>query len=217
MKIAAICLCVTIGAASHGTLAQDASGAVEKLRACSQLQPADRLECLQKLSRDLAPRPTAASSTSDDASTGAAENWTVSETTSPVDYAPITVATAASTSAPGGAVMQLSIQCRGGRTDLLIDGPTITRRGEDYTVSYAVNGGQPVTVAGGTPASGTGIAIKSDVVLLLASLPDRGAVTFRASGRQDPAVEGRYSLPALKVVLDRLAGPCKWPTAAGNR
>jgi hypothetical protein len=28
-------------------------------------------------------------------------------------------------------------------------------------------------------------------------------------------VEGRYALAGLKVVLGRLAVPCKWPTAAG--
>lgn len=213
MKTAAICLSVSIGVASQGTLAQDAGDAVEKLRACSQLQPADRLECLQKLSRDLAPPPTVTSSAPDDA--GAGENWTVSETTSPVDYTPITVATASSAPASGGAAMQLSIQCRGGRTDLVIDGPALTRRGEDYAVSYAVNGGQAVSIGGGAPASGSGIALKGDVVPLLASLPDRGTVMFRVAGRQDPALEGRYSLPALKIVLDRLAGPCKWPFASG--
>jgi hypothetical protein len=216
MKTAAICLCVTIGVASRGALAQDAGDAVEKLRACSQLQSADRLECLQKLSRDLAPPPSPASPSASD-STGAGENWTVSETTSPIDYTPITVATASSPTAPGGAAMQLSIQCRSGRTDLVIDGSTLTRRGEDYAISYAVNGGQAVSVGGGTPASGSGVALKGDVVPLLASLPDRGTVTFRVAGRQDPALEGRYSLPALKIVLDRLAGPCKWPIAGAFR
>lgn len=213
MKTAAICLSVTIGVVSQGTLAQDAGDAVEKLRACSQLQPADRLECLQKLSRDLAPSPAPASSAPDSAGTD--ENWTVSETTSPVDYTPITVATASSPTAPGGVAMQLSIQCRGGRTDLVIDGPSLTRRGEDYAVSYAVNGGQAVSIGGVTPASGSGVAVKGDVVPLLASLPDRGSVTFRIVGRQDPAMEGRYSLPALRIALERLAGPCKWPITPG--
>ena len=216
MKTAAICLSVTIGVASQGTLAQGAGDAVEKLRACSQLEPADRLECLQKLSRDLAPPPPPASSSASD-SVGAGENWTVSETTSPVDYTPITVATASSMTALRGMAMQLSIQCRSGRTELVIDGPALARRGDDYAVSYAINGGQAVSIGGGTPASGSGVALKGDVVALLASLPDRGTVMFRVTGRQDPVMEGRYSLPALKIVLDRLAGPCKWPIAAGNR
>jgi len=68
-----------------------------------------------------------------------------------------------------------------------------------------------VVVAAGTPASGTGVAIKGDVVRLLASLPDRGDVTFRLAARQGAAVEGRYALASLKTVRDRLAVPCKWP------
>jgi hypothetical protein len=111
--------------------------------------------------------------------------------------------------------MQLSIQCRGGRTDLVIVSPALTRRGEEYVVSYGVNDGQPVVVAAGTPASGTGVAIRGDVVRLLASLPDRGDVAFRVSTRQGTALEGRYALADLKSVLERLAVPCKWPATAG--
>jgi hypothetical protein len=144
----------------------------------------------------------------------AEDNWIVSETTSPVDYTPVVVATASSGGGPDGATLQLSIQCRGGRTELVIGSPALIRRGEDHVVSYAVNDGQPVEVATGTPASGTGVAIKGDVVRLLASLPDRGEVAFRISNRQGAAVEGRYALAGLKIVLDRLAVPCRWPTAA---
>ena len=110
--------------------------------------------------------------------------------------------------------MKLSIQCRGGRTDLVIGGPVFTRRSEDYLVSYVVNDGQPVVVATGTPASGTGVAVRGDVVRLLASLPDRGEVAFRVTTRQGAALEGRYALAGLKVVLERLAVPCKWPAGA---
>ena len=114
--------------------------------------------------------------------------------------------------------LQLSIQCRGGRTDLLIAGPALTRRGEDYVLSYSVNDGQPVVVAAGTPASGAGIAVRGDVVRLLASLPDRGDIAFRVTARQGGAtLEGRYALAGLKAVLDRLAAPCKWPAASRNR
>jgi hypothetical protein len=145
----------------------------------------------------------------------ATDNWIVSETTSPVDYTPVAVATASYSGGPDGATMQLSIQCRGGRTDLVIGGPALTRRGEDYVVSYGINDGQPVVVATGTSASGTGVAIKGDVVRLLASLPDQGEIAFRVNARQSAALEGRYALAGLKIVLGRLAVPCKWPAAAG--
>jgi hypothetical protein len=215
MRIATICVAFALGPASAGALAQGGSDAMEKLRACSLLAQAQRLECLEKLSRDIAPpsppRPAASPAPG---VAPAADNWIVSETTSPIDYTPVAIATASASDGPDGSPLQLSIQCRGGRTELVIGGPTLTRRGEDYLVSYGVNDGQPVVVATGTPASGTGVAVRGDVVRLLASLPDRGEVAFRVTARQGAALEGRYALAGLKVVLERLAVPCKWPAGA---
>jgi hypothetical protein len=209
MRIATSCVAVVFGLASAGAAAQGAGDAMEKLRACSLLAQAERLECLEKLSREIGPpsppRP------------AAADSWLVSETTSPFDYSPIAVATASSGGGPDGSTLQLSIQCRGGRTELLISGPALTRRGEEYVVSYRVNDSQPVVVATGTPASAAGVAIKGNVVRLLASLPDRGEVAFRITARQGAALEGRYALAGLKTVLDRLAVPCKWPAATQPR
>ena len=143
MKTAAILPdCSRSGWRAPAPLAQGAGDAMEKLRACSLLAHAERLECLDKLSRDIAPPPRPAASPAS-AVAPAADNWIVSETTSPVDYTPVAIATASSRGGPDGATMQLSIQCRGGRTDLVIGGPALTRRAEDYVVSYAVNDGQP--------------------------------------------------------------------------
>jgi hypothetical protein len=86
--------------------------------------------------------------------------------------------------------MQLSIQCRGGRTDLVITGPGLRGRGEDLVASYVVNDGQPVAAAAGTSASGR-VAIRGDVVRLLASLPDRGEISFRVTSRQGMQMAGR--------------------------
>jgi hypothetical protein len=214
MKTAEICLTFAFGLASSDAAAQGAADAMEKLRACSLLAPAERLDCLDKLSHDISPPPRpAASSTS--AVAPAADNWIVSETTSPLDYTPVAIATASSRAGPDGATMQLSIQCRGGRTDLVIGDPALTLRAEDYVVSYAVNDSQPAVVAAGTAASGTGIALRGDVVRLLASLPDRGDIAFRVANRQGATLEGRYALAGLKPLLARLAAPCKWPAAAG--
>jgi hypothetical protein len=217
VKIAAICLTFAFGPASADALAQGASDAMEKLRACSLLAQAERLECLEKLSRDIAPPPPRLAASPAPGLAPAADNWIVSETTSPVDYTPVVIATASSGGGSDGATLQLSIQCRGGRTELVIFGPTITRRAEEYVVSYGVNDGQPVVVAAGTPASGTGVAIKGDVVRLLASLPDRGEVAFRVTARQGAPLEGRYALAGLKTALDRLAVSCKWPAPAAPR
>jgi len=215
MRIATICVAFSFAAAGSGALAQGADDAMEKLRACSLLAAVERLECLDKLSREIAPASPGAAALSPAAKpTPPADNWIVSETTSPIDYTPVAIATASS-GGPNGATLQLSIQCRGGRTDLVIAGPTLTRRGEDYVVSYRVNDSPSVLVAAGTPASGMGIAVRSDVVRLLASLPDRGDIAFLVTARQGTAVAGRYALAGLKTVLERLAVPCKWPAAPG--
>jgi hypothetical protein len=216
VKIATICLAFAFALASAGVLAQGTGAAMEKLRACSLLAPAERLECLEKLSHDIAPplpAPPAASPAPGVAP--AADNWIVSETTSPLDYTPVVVASASSSGGTDGGTMQLSIQCRGGHTDLVIRGPALAGRGEDYGVSYVVNDGQPVVIAAGTPASGAGVVIRGDVVRLLASLPDRGEISFRVTPRQGAALDGRYDLADLKIVRVRLAGPCKWPAVAG--
>ena len=215
MKIAAICLTFAFGPASADALAQGASDAMEKLRACSLLAQAERLECLEKLSRDIAPPPPRLAASPAPGLAPAADNWIVSETTSPLDYTPVAIATASSRAGPDGATLQLSIQCRGGRTDLVIGDPSLTLRAEDYVVSYAVNDSQPAVVAAGTAASGTGLALRGDVVRLLASLPDRGDIAFRVTNRQGATLEERYALAGLKTLLARLAVPCKWPAAAG--
>ena len=218
MRIATICLASTLGLASAGALAQGAGDSMDKLRACSLLAQAERLECLERLSRDIGPPPPPRPAALPALGVApAADNWIVSETTSPLDYTPVAIATASSSGGPDGAAIQLSIQCRGGRTDLVIGGPALTRRGEDYVVSYVVDDGQPVVVAAGTPASGTGVAVKGDVVRLLGSLPERGDIAFRVTARQGPTLEGRYALAGLKIVLGRLAAPCKWPVAAAPR
>jgi hypothetical protein len=220
MRIAASCLSVVLGLASAAASAQGTDDAMEKLRACSVLVQALRLDCLERLSRDIAPPPSPAPSTDPAASPVpggplAADRWIVSETTSPVDYTPIGTATAWSGAGPNG-TMQLSIQCRGGRMDLVIAGASLTHRAEDYLVSYAVDSGASVAIPAGPSPSGAGLAVKADAVRLLASLPDRGEIAFRVAARQGTALEGRYALASLKAVLNRLAVPCKWPAAPRN-
>ena len=211
MKIATLCVSLALAPISVGALAQGVADPMEKLRACSLLAHAERLECLEKLSRDISP-PTPAPPAPE--ATPAADNWVLSVTTSPLDYTPIAIATASSTVGPDGSPMQFSIQCRSGRTELVIAGPALTRRAEDYAVSYNIDKGNPVVVAGGAPALGPGVAVRGDVVRLLASLPDRGVIAFAVAARQGPALEGRFDLAGVKIVRERLAAPCKWPTAA---
>ena len=171
------------------------------------MEHAERLECLERLSRNIAPpaRPAPGS-----------DNWIISETTSPVDYTPIVTATAFSRGGSDGSSMQLSIHCRGGRTELVVAGPAVSRSGEDYVISYRINDGQPVQLAAGSPSFGTGAAFTGDVVRLLQSLPEDGDIAVRISPRAGAAQEGHFSLGGLKTVREKLAAACKWPHAVAR-
>src|SRR5215472_8796671 len=85
--------------------AQEANDPMAQLLACSLKTHA---ECLDKLSR----------ASTLHASLPKESSWITSVTTSPVDYSPIATATTSSREVASGSAMQLSIRCRGGRTEL---------------------------------------------------------------------------------------------------
>ena len=201
----AIPLSVALEVASRLALAQGANDPMADLRACSLMEREERLECLEALSRNIAPpRPAPAS-----------DNWIVSETTSPVDYKPIVTATAFSRGDSTGAPMQLSIRCRAGRTELVVAGP-VSRSKEDYVISYRINDNPPVHLAAAPPSSGIGVAFTGDVVRLLQSLPEQGEVAIRLVSRAGAAQEGHFLLGGLKMVRERFAAVCKWPHAVAK-
>jgi hypothetical protein len=205
MKTAAIPLAVAFGVASRVVFAESASDPMAQLRACSLMERAERVECLEQLSRNIAapvrPVPPGGG------------NWVVSDTTSPVDYMPIVTATTFSRGGPDGSPMQLSIHCRGGRTELVVAGPAVSRSSAEYAISYRINDDQPVQLAAGPPSFGTGAAFTGDVVRLLQSLPEEGDIAIRLSTRTGAAQEGHFLLGGLKMVREKLAAACKWPRA----
>ncbi|GEP60487.1 hypothetical protein RSO01_76530 [Reyranella soli] len=215
------------------SIAASGQSSSDALSACSLPSYADRMRCLEKLAGEApppqvaatpgpvpapAPAPAAASPPAAAATlppkpaaptAAASSKWIVSETRSPVDYSPVAIATASSGAGPQG-VLQLSIQCRGGRTEMAIRSAPLMRRAEDHVVSYAINDAPPVTATTGLSSSGTGIALKGDVAGFLLSLPDQGTIAFRVAERQGETLEGRYDLADIKTLVPRLAGPCKW-------
>ncbi|XIA66245.1 hypothetical protein ACFIOY_09465 [Bradyrhizobium sp. TZ2] len=199
----AVLLSVAFEVASRIAFAQGAADPMAHLRACSLMEHAARLECLDKLSRDIAPP---------DHSARDGDNWIISETTSPVDYTPIVTATAFSR---GGSLMQLAIHCRGGRTGLVVSGPAVSS-GTDYTISYRVNDAQPVQLAAGPASFGTGAAFPGDVVRLLQSLPEEGRIAVRISTRSGVTQEGHFLLGGLNTAREKLAAACKWPHAVAR-
>jgi len=207
MKAAGIPLSIAFEVATEIAFAQGASDPMVHLRACSLMERVERLECLDRLSRDIASPPRSAPE---------GHNWIVSETTSPVDYTPIVAATSTSRGGPNSSSMELSIHCRGGRTELVIAGPAVSRAGEEYTISYRINDDQPVQVAARSPTFGAGAAFRGDVVHLLLSLPEDGGIAVRLSSQDGTAHDGYFSLGGLKMVRDKVAAACKWPHAVAK-
>jgi len=186
------------------SLAQAANEPTAQLRACPLMESAARSECLDAPSRPTAPSPRLAL---------AGDGWVISETTSPVDYSPIATATTSSLDVAGGSPMRLSIRCRGGRTELTVAGAAITRPGNEYFISYRVNGGRSVELGGVAPAFGDGVAFKGDVVPLLQSLPGVGTLVIRVSSVSAKPVDGIFSLNGLETLRERIGATCRWPHA----
>jgi len=206
MKTAAFPLAVTFEIVCGIAYAQGTNDPMTNLRACSAMEGRARLDCLEDLSRKIAPpgRP------------APYDNWLLSETTSPVDYSPIVSASTFSRDGSDGAAMQLLIHCRKGRTELVLAGPAVSRSAEEYAVSYRINADPPVQLAAAPPSFGSGVALRGDVVRMLQSLPEEGGITVRLSTRTGAAQEGRFLLGGLKTVRDKLAAACKWPHAVAR-
>lgn len=200
MKHAAILLLISLGGTGGIALAQDPT---TQLRSCLQKEHAERLGCLNKLTRTIAPQQRLTLE----------DDWIVSQTTSPVDYSPIATATTSSRSGTGESVMQLSIRCRGGRTELVLAGPGISRAGGDDAITYRVNDNPAVQVAAAVPAFGPGVAFTGDAVRLVQSLPDSGDLLVLLSARGGAAHDGTFSLAGLDAARAKMTTACKWPRA----
>ena len=207
MKSASACLVVAFALGDASAMAQAAGDPMDKLRACSTLSQAERMKCLDLLSRE--PESARRRTPSSSEGTATPESWIVSETTSPIDYSPVVIATATARGAPDGSIMKLSIACRGGKTSLVLSGHAAP--GEGHAVFYAVDGGSPTTLAAAPAPSAMGMSIGGDVVRLLGSLPAQGEIAFRIADRQGVPLEGRYSLAGLKATRERIAVACRWP------
>jgi hypothetical protein len=204
MRGAALPFLVAPAIVSGISLAQAASEPAAQFRACSLMESAARSECLDAPSRPTAPSPRLAL---------AGDGWVISETTSPVDYSPIATATTSSLDVAGGSQMRLSIRCRGGRTEMTVAGPGITRPANEYFIFYRVNGGRSGQLEGAAPASGDGVAFKGDVVPLLQSLPGEGTLLMRVVSVSGKPVDGTFSLNGLDTLRARIGATCKWPHA----
>jgi Type VI secretion system VasI, EvfG, VC_A0118 len=207
MRGPALILALTI--LGHGACAQPASDAITRLKSCFQLDRTARVECLEKLSKELPDREPLGSLPP------AADNWVVSETTSPVDYSPIVTAATVSRSSAKDAPTALAIRCRGRRTDLLVstEGSWRASPANELRVEYKVNDQPAIKTRWAAAPDGRTAVLRDDAVRFLRSLPDGGTITIAVSNPQGAPNEATFQLSGLEAIRRKIGTACKWAPA----
>jgi hypothetical protein len=203
MTSVALALVLTLAITNRIAWAQGAEDPLAQLRACTLLDRAERQDCFDRLSRAMAPATHASEG----------ESWIISETTSPVDYSPIVSAMTSSRGSDAGSAMRIWIRCRGGRTELWLDGPVISGRDDDYAISLRINDDPPLQFPAITSASRPGVTVGGDVVRLVQSLPDKGELAVHLASRTKDSIGAVFALGGFENVRARMTATCKWPRA----
>ena len=142
--------------------------------------------------------------------------WTVSETTSPVDYSPLVTATILARSDTKDAPMALVVRCSGRRTELglRMEGSSRAPRGGEVLVAYQVNDQPMVKLRWTTSAEGTTVSYREDAVTLLQSFSDGGQLKIVVPDGSDRASEATFQLAGWNGIRDKIATACMWSSTA---
>jgi hypothetical protein len=202
MKSVGALIAIVLSSLSQAVCAQTGD-AVDRLKACSQFEGTERLNCIDKLLQEMAETPDPAQG----------PNWIISETTSPVDYRPqiaaLTMARGSSQDAPSS----LAIRCRSRRTELMIStaGSWKQATNAEVRVVYRINEEPSVEQRWRVADTGKSLAFPGDVVSLLRSLPDSGRILVRVYAGKAPPYENTFQLVGLDPVRRKIAAVCNWP------
>jgi hypothetical protein len=145
-------------------------------------------------------------------------DWIVSETTSPVDYAPLTTAAIRLPFSVKDAPTTFTMRCRGRRTDLLVRTEGIWRvsRAGEVQVDYQINDQPSVRLAWTASTDGKTASYKDDAAGLLQSLPEGGRLKISVRDGPGPSHEATFQLAGLDAVREKIAVACKWAPPANK-
>ena len=145
-------------------------------------------------------------------------NWIVSETTSPVDYAPLTTAAIRLPFSVKDAPTTFAMRCRGRRTDLLVrtEGTWRASRGGEVQVDYQINDQRSVRLAWTASTDGKTASYKDDAAGFLQSLPEGGRLKISVLDGSGPGHEATFQLAGLDAVREKIAAACKWAPPANK-
>jgi Type VI secretion system VasI, EvfG, VC_A0118 len=202
-RVSALALMVLLGLC-QAMYAQGGS-AIDRLKACSQLEGMQRLKCVDEVLEEANEVPESAPPQG--------PNWVISETTSPVDYGPRLSATTTARASSTDAASSLAVHCRARRTELTISTSGSWKqaaRGE-VNVVYRLNEELPVEQRWKLADAGRSLVFQGDVVRLLRSMPDGGQILVRVYVGKAPPHESTFQLVGLDAVRRKLAVACNWP------
>ena len=145
-------------------------------------------------------------------------NWIISETTSPVDYAPVMTAAIRLPFSVKHAPTTFAIRCRGGRTELLVrtEGTWRASRTREVQVDYQINDQPLVKLTWTASPDGKTAIYRDDAIGLLQSLPDGARLKIDVLDEPGPSHEATFQLTGLDAVREKIAVACKWPPAANK-
>jgi hypothetical protein len=212
MRPAALPFALMLTSVGHLAAAQTVDDPLSQLKACAQKGEAERLECFDQLSRRLS-EPKATGSI-------AVDHWTIAETSSPVDYSPLLVASTISLSTSDRVPSVLTVSCRGGRTELTMNRRDLSHPGPYVgivTVAYQINRQPAVEQRWAAARAGNSVVYGGDAVRFLRSLPDDGEFHIRVFDGRRLLQEASFLLRGLDLVRDKMASACKWPSAGGSQ
>jgi hypothetical protein len=222
-------------------------GAADRLD-CLQKARMSQLECLERISRGkaagsappekragtgstelptatvLPDKPTAAVSpepparSADVSSKPPDTDWIVSQTTSPIDYAPLITVAIRLPFTVKHAPTTLAIRCRGGRTEFLVrtEGTWRVSRAREVQVDYQINDQPVVRLSWTVSADGRTAIYKDDPVALLQSLPEDARLKINVLDEPGASHEATFQLAGLDAVREKIAAACKWTPPANK-
>ena len=145
-------------------------------------------------------------------------NWIVSQTTSPIDYTPLSAAAIRLPFSVKHAPTTLAMRCRGGRTEFLVrtEGTWRVSRAREVQVDYQINDQPFVRLPWTMSADGRTAIYKDDPVALLQSLPEGARLKINVLDEPGASHEATFDLAGLDAVREKIAASCKWPSPANK-
>jgi hypothetical protein len=142
--------------------------------------------------------------------------WVVSETTSPVDYAPLTTAVINATSSVENAPNTLAVRCHQARTELQLrtEGAWRVTRAGEVQVDYGINDQPVVRLQWTVSPDGKTASYKGDAVGLLRSLPEGALLKISVFDWPGVGQGATFQLTGLDSIRKKIGAACNWPPTA---